>query len=249
MTWHHAGWTEVAGAILKIKKTSTPLSLSSWVTIAIVVTVLVTTIAMLVLVNQYSRDYARGEAEARLGQLAWQVQVDSDKIFIQDGALWTSAGISAGIDLALALVEQDLGQELAHAVAREMVVYYRRPGGQSQFSSLLEMEPPSGRIRQALRYAREHLHEALSAERLAEIACLSRRQFDRAFSAETGQTPAKAIERLRAEAARVRVENSDESLEGIARMVGFADPERMRRAFLRLFGQPPQALRRASRNG
>jgi transcriptional regulator GlxA family with amidase domain len=186
---------------------------------------------------------------ALLQRLHPQVQVDSDKIFIQDGALWTSAGISAGIDLALALVEQDLGQELAHAVAREMVVYYRRPGGQSQFSSLLEMEPPSGRIRQALRYAREHLHEALSAERLAEIACLSRRQFDRAFSAETGQTPAKAIERLRAEAARVRVENSDESLEGIARMVGFADPERMRRAFLRLFGQPPQALRRASRNG
>ena len=185
---------------------------------------------------------------ALLQRLHPQIEVDSDKIFIQDGTFWTSAGISAGIDLALALIEQDLGPELAHAVAREMVVYYRRPGGQSQFSSLLEMEPPSGRIRQTLSYARAHLHEALSAERLAEIACLSRRQFDRAFSAETGQTPAKAIERLRAEAARLRVENSDESLEGIARTVGFSDPERMRRAFLRMFGQPPQALRRASRN-
>lgn len=141
----------------------------------------------------------------RLQRMHPEVQVDSDKIFIKDGKVWTSAGISAGIDLALALIEEDHGAELARAVARELVVYLRRPGGQSQFSSLLEMDPPSGRIRQALSYARDHLHESLSAERLAEVACLSRRQFDRAFSAETGQTPAKAIEKLRAELGRVDV--------------------------------------------
>src|SRR5450830_17482 len=183
----------------------------------------------------------------RLQRMHPAVQVDSDKIFIKDGKIWTSAGISAGIDLALALIEEDHGASLARAVARELVVYHRRPGGQSQFSNLLEMDPPSGRIRQALSFARDHLHEALSAERLAEIACLSRRQFDRAFSAETGQTPAKAIEKLRAEAARPRVEAGEESLENIARAVGFDDPERMRRAFLRVFGYPPQAIRRAMR--
>jgi len=183
----------------------------------------------------------------RLQRMHPSVQVDSDKIFIKDGNVWTSAGISAGIDLALALIEEDLGVELARAVARELVVYHRRPGGQSQFSNLLEMDPPSGRIRETLSYARNHLHESLSADRLAEIACLSRRQFDRAFSAETGQTPAKAIEKLRAEAARPRVEAGEESLENIARAVGFDDPERMRRAFLRVFGYPPQAIRRAQR--
>jgi transcriptional regulator GlxA family with amidase domain len=183
----------------------------------------------------------------RLQRMHPAVQVDSDKIFIRDGTIWTSAGISAGIDLALALIEEDHGTALAQAVARELVVYHRRPGGQSQFSSLLEMDPPSGRIRQTLSYARDHLHETLNADRLAAIACLSRRQFDRAFCAETGQTPAKAIEKLRAEAARPRVESSEESLENIARAVGFEDPERMRRAFLRVFGYPPQAIRRSSR--
>lgn len=184
---------------------------------------------------------------ALLQRMYPQVHVDSDKIFIKDGPIWTSAGISAGIDLALALIEEDQGIDLARAVARELVVYHRRPGGQSQFSSLLEMDPPSIRIRQALSYAREHLHETLTPERLAEVACLSRRQFDRAFTAETGQTPAKAIEKLRAEAGRLRVESGEESLDNIARAVGFGDPERMRRAFLRAFGQPPQALRRTGR--
>ena len=97
-------------------------------------------------------------------------------------------------------------------------------------------------------YAREHLHEALDVDRLAEVAHLSRRQFDRAFAAETGQTPAKAVEKLRAEAARPRVESGDESLEQVARAVGFADPERMRRAFIRVFGQPPQSVRRSGRS-
>lgn len=172
------------------------------------------------------------------------LQVDPDRIFIRDGSVWTSAGVSAGIDLALALIEEDLGVEVSRAVAREMVVYHRRPGGQSQFSALLDIEPPSDRIRAVLHFAREHLHEPLPVERLAEVARLSPRQFARAFVSETGQTPAKAIERMRAEAARPRVEDGREPLEIIACASGFGDPERMRRGFIRAFGQPPQALRR-----
>lgn len=176
-----------------------------------------------------------------------RIRVDGDRIFVRDGAIWTSAGITAGIDLALALIEDDLGRDAARAAARELVVYHRRAGGQSQFSALLDLDPPSDRIRDALAYARAHLHAPLPVERLAEIACLSPRQFGRAFLAETGQTPAKAVERLRAEAARLRIETTHEPIEQIAPGVGFADPERMRRALLRVFGQPPQALRRAAR--
>jgi transcriptional regulator GlxA family with amidase domain len=178
-----------------------------------------------------------------------RVRVDGDRIFIRDGAIWTSAGITAGIDLTLALIEDDLGREVARATARQLVVYHRRPGGQSQFSALLELDPPSDRIRQAVGFARAHLDEPLPVERLAGAACLSPRQFGRAFLAETGQTPAKAVERLRAEAARLRLEAGQEPIEKIARGVGFADPERMRRAFLRVYGQPPQALRRVARAG
>lgn len=184
---------------------------------------------------------------ALLQRLYPNVRVESDRIFIGDGALWTSAGITAGIDLALALIEADLGLEVAREVARDMVVYHRRAGGQAQFSTLLDLEPPSDRIRRALVFAREHLHEPLGVERLAGAVCLSVRQFGRAFLAETGQTPAKAVERLRAEAARLRVEEGREPIEAIAKAVGFADPERMRRAFLRVFGQPPQGIRRVAR--
>ncbi|AKJ02366.1 transcriptional regulator GlxA family with amidase domain [Archangium gephyra] len=176
-----------------------------------------------------------------------RVRVDAERIFIQDGPIWTSAGVSAGIDLSLALVEEDLGLEVSRARARDLVVYHRRPGGQSQFSTLLELDPASDRIRQTLTFAREHLHEALPVERLARVACLSTRQFAREFHAQTGQTPAKAIERLRAEAARTRLEAGSESIEQVADAVGFGDAERMRRAFVRVFGQPPQALRRLAR--
>lgn len=172
------------------------------------------------------------------------VQVEGDAIFIHDGPIWTSAGVTAGIDLALALIEEDLGAAVSRAVAQEMVVYHRRPGGQSQFSAMLEMTPESDRIRLALGFAHDHLAEALPVERLAAIACLSVRQFGRAFKRETGETPAKAVERLRAEAARSRVENETEAIETIAATVGFSDPERMRRAFLRIYGVPPQAMRR-----
>jgi transcriptional regulator GlxA family with amidase domain len=185
---------------------------------------------------------------ALLQRLYPQIDVESDRIFVKDGSIWTSAGISAGVDLALALIEEDLGTEIARAAARQLVVYFRRPGGQSQFSALLDLDPSSDRIRQALTFAREHLHEPLSVEQLAKAASLSTRQFGRAFLSETGQTPAKAIEQLRAEVARLQIERSFEPIEMIARSVGFSDPERMRRAFIRTFGQPPQALRRIARN-
>ena len=176
------------------------------------------------------------------------VKVDADRIFVRDGRIWTSAGSSAGIDLGLALIEEDVGLEMSQAVARGLVVYHRRLGGQSQYSALMDMDPSSDRIRRALAFAREHLHEPLPVERLAEAASLSLRQFGRAFLAETGVSPAKAVERLRAEAARPMVEGGAQPLEAIARLVGFADPERMRQAFVRCFGQPPQALRRAGRS-
>ncbi len=175
-----------------------------------------------------------------------KIKVDGDRIFIKDGDVWTSAGVTTGIDLALAMIEEDLGVEISKDVARMLVVYHRRPGGQSQFSAMLDMEPASDRIRTVLTYMREHLTETLSTERLADVAHLSPRQFGRSFLAETGETPAKAVERLRAEVARVRVERGVEPIEVIARHVGFSDPERMRRAFVRIFGHPPQSLRRTA---
>lgn len=177
-----------------------------------------------------------------------RVKVEGDRIYTKDGNTWTSAGISAGIDLALAMIEEDLGTEVSRATAQMLVVYHRRPGGQSQFSALLDMEPESNRIRDVLTYIRENLTRTLSIEKLAAIACLSSRQFGRAFLAETGETPAKAVERIRLEVARSRVERGAEPIESIARSVGFGDPERMRRAFLRVFGHPPQSIRRIALN-
>lgn len=176
-----------------------------------------------------------------------RVRVEEDRIFIVDGSVWTSAGMSAGIDLALAMVEKDLGVEIARAVAKKMVVYHRRAGGQSQFSALLELEPKSDRIQSALTYAKRNLQAPLSVEQLADAAHLSPRQFSRAFRAETGQSPAKAIENLRVEAARLLMEQGQFPIDVVARETGFADRERMRRAFIRAFGQPPQVIRRNAR--
>lgn len=176
------------------------------------------------------------------------LKVEADRIFIHDGTIWTSAGITAGIDLALAMIEEDFGIENSKAVARELVVYHRRSGGQSQFSTLLDLEPRPGRIRDAIAYIHTHLREPLSVERLAGVARISPRQFARQFVVETGETPARAVERLRCDAALPRIENTSESLDQIALHVGFRDLERMRRACLRVYGQPPQALRRSSRN-
>jgi transcriptional regulator GlxA family with amidase domain len=173
-----------------------------------------------------------------------KVRVNADRIYAKDGNVWTSAGITAGIDLALALIEDDFGIDVSKTVARDMVVYHRRSGGQSQFSTMLELEPASDRVRDALEFAREHLHEPLSVERMAEAARISARQFARLFLKETGDTPARAVERLRVEVALPRVQEGTEPIEMIARNVGFGDKDRMRRAFLRIYGQPPRALRR-----
>ncbi|RFU44715.1 GlxA family transcriptional regulator [Paraburkholderia sp. DHOC27] len=183
----------------------------------------------------------------RLRQTYPAVKVDEDRIFIVDGPVWTSAGMTACIDLALALVEKDVGVEIARAVAKKLVMYHRRAGGQSQFSALLELEPRSDRIQSALAFAKQNLAAELSVEQLAEAAHLSPRQFSRAFRAETGQSPAKAVEHLRLEAARLMLESGLHPIEIVARDTGFGDRERMRRAFLRAFGQPPQMIRRASR--
>ncbi|MGG1947462.1 helix-turn-helix domain-containing protein [Trinickia sp. NRRL B-1857] len=177
-----------------------------------------------------------------------RTKVEGNSIYIVDGHIWTSAGIASGIDLALGMIEKDLGSDTARAVSRLLVVPYRRPGGQSQFSAMSQMEPESDRIRIALNFAREHLAEALPVERLADAARLSLRQFGRAFRRETGETPAKAVERLRVEAARLRLQDGSEPIEQIALAVGFTDPERMRRAFIKLHGHPPQTIRRESRS-
>lgn len=176
-----------------------------------------------------------------------KVKLDADRIFIRDGEVWTSAGITAGIDLALALIEDDLGADVARRVAQQLVVHQRRPGGQSQFSALVELGGRSGRFADLMDWMRGHLGESLTVERLAAQAAMSPRNFARAFTAETGTTPAKAVERLRLEAARTAVETGRAPIDQVAEAAGFGDPERMRRAFLRAFGQPPQALRRAAR--
>jgi transcriptional regulator GlxA family with amidase domain len=178
-----------------------------------------------------------------------KVKMEEDRIFIVDGGVWTSAGMSAGIDLALGMVEKDFGAELARSVAQKLVLYHRRAGGQSQHSELLKLNPRSDRIQQALAYARQNLKAELSVKELAEAAHLSPRQFSRAFHAETGQSPAKAVENLRLEAARLMMEQGRHSIDVVASESGFADRERMRRAFVRAFGQPPQAIRRTAQLG
>lgn len=154
--------------------------------------------------------------------------------------------MTAGIDLALALIEEDLGLEAARTVSRRLVLYHRRAGGQSQFSSLLELEPKSDRIQTVLTYARRNLASRLSVENLAEVAHLSPRQFSRAFQVETGQTPAKAVQNLRLEGARALLEDTNHTLDVVAQQTGFGDRNRMRRAVLRAYGQPPQVIRRQS---
>jgi len=176
------------------------------------------------------------------------VTVEEDRIFIIDGSIWTSAGCTACVDLALAMVESDAGRELARSVARDLVVYHRRAGGQTQHSALLELGPKSDRVQSALDYARQNLHTVLTVERLAEAAHLSPRQFSRAFQEETGQSPAKAVENLRAETAMAMVEDGRHSIDFIAREVGFGDRNRMRRAFVRRFGRSPQEVRRDARD-
>ena len=174
-----------------------------------------------------------------------QVSLDPDAIYVREGKIWTSAGVSAGIDLCLALVEQDEGRELAMATARELVVYLKRPGGQSQFSTLLNAQAADrGRFDELHAWMAENLDADLSVDRLAERAAMSPRNFARVYTHETGTTPARFVDALRVEAARRTLEQSRLQLAKVAQRAGFGDEERMRRAFIRRLGIAPGEYRR-----
>lgn len=172
-----------------------------------------------------------------------KVSLDPDRIFVKEGSIWTSAGITAGIDLSLALIEEDLGESIARQTAQQLVVYYRRPGGQSQFSALLGLGRANGRFAALLDHVRSNLHTPHSVASLSEYACMSSRNFSRAFQAETGTSPAKAVERLRAETARGALGSPGRSVQDVARSCGFGTAERMRRTFLRVFGVTPSTVK------
>jgi len=165
------------------------------------------------------------------------VTVDSDAIYVRDGKVWTSAGVTTGMDLALSLVEMDFGHHIAVQVARYNVMYMMRPGGQSQFSAqLLSQTAEDPQIAKVLRHVVANLCEDLSAPTLAEISGMSERTFNRKFKDETGRTPAAYVELARVQAARVLLEQSDVGVEQVAAKSGFQGPERMRRAFHRHVG-------------
>lgn len=172
------------------------------------------------------------------------VDVMPDQIFVHDRDRWTSAGITAGIDLALALVDQDHGPELAHEVAGWLVVFARRPGGQAQFSAQLAAQAArTPAVAEIQRWLPDHLGEDLTVARLADRAAMSPRTFARAFRAETGTTPAAHVEELRVEAARRLLETTDHTVGAIARAVGLRHPETLHRAFARRLGTTPARYR------
>jgi transcriptional regulator GlxA family with amidase domain len=172
------------------------------------------------------------------------VDLDPEPVFVRDGNVWTSAGVTAGMDLALALVEDDLGPEVALTVARALVVFLKRPGGQSQFSGALTAQQATRpALRELQAWIVGHLDEDLSVVALAERARLSERSFARAFRHEVGQTPAAYVESLRVERARTLLEDGAESLDAVARGAGFGSAEVLRRAFHRRVGVGPAAYR------
>ena len=171
-----------------------------------------------------------------------RVKVEPDRIYVRSGHIWTSAGVTAGIDLALALVAEDYGEAVARATAQNLVVPLRRLGGQSQFSGMIELQRPEARFAELLHAVRSDLSENHGVEQLAARAGMSTRNFARAFRAETGVSPAKAVERLRCEHARAML-HSKASVKEAARLCGFGDIERMRRAFRRTFGTAPAAFK------
>jgi transcriptional regulator GlxA family with amidase domain len=171
-----------------------------------------------------------------------QVRLDPDPIFVRDGDVWTSAGVTAGIDLALALVEIDLGRETVLAVARQLVVFLKRPGGQSQFSAALSLQGNDRRFDQLHAWIMENLSGTLSLAVLAEHANMSTRSFARHYRQATGRTPARAVEDIRIEMAR-RLLEEGLPVARVSRRCGFGSEETMRRAFLRTFATSPNAYR------
>ena len=180
---------------------------------------------------------------AKLAQRFPAVRVEPDPIFVRDGPVWTSAGVTAGIDLALALVEEDLGRSVALAVARYLVVFLKRPGGQAQFSTALALQAGEDRFGALHDWVNDHLDDALSLSVLAKRAGMSERSFSRHYAAATGLTPARAIERLRVEAARRLLSESRLPVKRIARRCGFGSEETLRRSFRRLLAVSPQDYR------
>ncbi|GAU65647.1 putative AraC family transcriptional regulator [Streptomyces sp. NBRC 110611] len=176
------------------------------------------------------------------------VRVEPDPIYVRDGDVSSSAGVTAGIDLALALVEEDLGRDLALTVARHLVVFLRRPGNQTQFSAQLAAQTAQRRpLRDVQQWITENPAADLSVDALASRAGLSPRHFARAFRDETGMTPGRFVDRVRLEAARRCLEDSADGIEQVSRRCGYGTPEAMRRAFLRVLGASPAEYRRRFR--
>jgi transcriptional regulator GlxA family with amidase domain len=171
------------------------------------------------------------------------VRVEPDPIFVCDGPIWTSAGITAGIDLALALVEQDLGRAIALEVARYLVVFLKRPGGQAQFSAKLSLQAAEERFGALHDWINDHLASDITLAVLASEAGMSERSFSRHYAEATGMTPARAVERLRVEAARQMLSDSSLPMKRVATKCGFGSEETMRRSFLRLLAVTPQEYR------
>jgi transcriptional regulator GlxA family with amidase domain len=182
---------------------------------------------------------------AKLAREYPDIEVDASPIFVRDGNVATSAGVTSGIDLALALVEEDLGRDAALAIARHLVMFLRRPGNQTQFSAQLTAQAAERRpLRDVQQWITEHPDENLCVEALAERASLSPRQFARVFAAETGMTPGRYVDRVRLEAARRLLEDSEAGISRIARDCGYGTTETMRRAFIRALGVSPAEYRR-----
>jgi transcriptional regulator GlxA family with amidase domain len=173
------------------------------------------------------------------------VIVKPDSIFVKSGQIWTSAGVSAGIDMALAMVAEDIGHAAALTLARKLVLFLKRGGGQSQFSVELrtQMKDVRGRFDALHTWIRQNLAQDLSVPVLASVANMSERNFARVYRRETGESPAQAIEQMRVEAARRLLESTPDAVQSIAWQTGFFDDERMRRAFLKTHGVSPQDYR------
>jgi transcriptional regulator GlxA family with amidase domain len=171
------------------------------------------------------------------------IRVEADPIFINDGSVWTSAGVTAGIDMALALVEQDLGRAASLAVARHLVVFLKRPGGQSQFSAALSLQTDDDRFGALHNWIERHLAEDMPLAVLAGQAGMSERSFSRHYAESTGRTPARAVEQLRVEAARQLLSDTALPVKRIAQRCGFGSEETMRRSFVRLLAATPQDYR------